>query len=63
MRNFSKNECTLETISIVEHFYEGKVLNSSGFVLNEIFEACEDIYKSINFIFGYILMTLAMWKW
>lgn len=64
MRHFAQNECTLDVISIVEHFYEGELLNWSAFLLNELLEACEDIYKrSTNFIFGYILMTLAMWKW
>lgn len=64
MRHFAKNEGTLEVISVAEHFCQGEVLNWSAFVLNELFEACENIYKrSKNFIFGYILMTLAMWKW
>jgi len=64
MRHFSKNECPLDVISIAEHCCRGEVINWLTFVLNEIFEACEDIYKrSTNFIFGYILMTLAIWKW
>lgn len=64
MRHFSKNECTLDAILVAEHCYNGEVLNWSTFILNELFEAYEDIYKrSTNFIFGYILMTLAMLKW
>ena len=39
-------------------------LNRNVTLLNELFETCEDIYRrSTNFIFGYILLTLAMWKW
>jgi len=64
MRNFSNNECTLDAISVAEHCYRGEVCNWLDFVLNELFESYEDIYKrSTNFIFGYILVTLAMWKW
>lgn len=48
----------------MEHCCKGEVLNYSAFVLNELFDAYEDIYKrSTNFIIGYILMMLAMWKW
>lgn len=64
MRHFAQNEFTPDAISVAEHCYKGEVLNWLTFVLNELFKACEDIYKrSTNFIFGYILMTLAMWKW
>ncbi len=64
MMYFAKNECTLGTILVKEHCCQGEVLNWSTFVQNELFEAYEDIYKrSTNFIFGYIHMTLAMWKW
>jgi len=64
MRLFSMNECTLDTILAMEHFCQGEVLNWSTFVLNVLFEVYEDIYKrSMNFIFGYILMNLEMWKW
>jgi len=64
MRHFSKNECILDVILVAGHYCQGEVLNWPTFILNELFEAHEDIYKrSTNFIFGYILMTLAMWKW
>jgi len=64
MRDFSKNECMLDTILVAEHCCEGVVLNWSKFLLNELFEACEYVYmRSTNFIFKYFLMTLAMWKW
>jgi len=40
------------------------VLNWSAFILNELFEACEYVYRrGAGFIFGYFLMSLAMWKW
>lgn len=33
-------------------------------MLNELFEACEDVYKrSTGFVFRYLLMELEMWKW
>jgi len=64
MRHFSRNECTMDAISVVEHCCKGEILNWSAFILNELFEACEDVYRqSTNFLFGYILMSLAMWKW
>lgn len=64
MRHFAKNECTLDTISVVEYCCKGKVLNWSAFILNELFEACEDIYwRNTNFLFGYILMSLMKCKW
>lgn len=34
------------------------------FLLNELFEACEDNYKrATRFIYGYIITEFAMWKW
>jgi len=64
MRHFTNNECTLDAISIVENCYQGEVLNWFAFVLNEMFEACEDVYRwGINFLFGCILMPLEMWEW
>lgn len=64
MCHFTKNECTLDAILVVEHYFQGEVLNWSTFVLNELFEDYEYVYKkATNFMFGYILMSLAMWKW
>jgi len=64
MRHFTRDEYILDTISIAKHCCEGEVLNWSTFVLNELFEACEYVYRrSIGFVFGYLLMTLEMWKW
>ena len=40
------------------------MLNWSTYVLNELFEACDDVYRrGTSFVFGYLLMSLAMWKW
>lgn len=64
MRHFAKNECTLDAILVTEHFFNGEVLNWSAFLLSKLFEACKDIYRrSTDFLFGHILMSLAMWKW
>lgn len=64
MRNFSRNESTLDAILVVEHCCKGEILNESAFILNELFEACKDVYRgSTNLMFGHNLMSLAMWKW
>lgn len=64
MRHYMKNECALDAISVAEHCCQGEVLNWSTFVLNELFEACEDVYRrGTSFVFGYILILLEMLKW
>jgi len=64
MRHFTRNEYTLDTVSIAEHCYQGEILNWATFVLNKLFEVCEDVYRwSTGFVFEYLVMTLAMWKW
>ena len=64
MRHFTRNECILDTVSIAEHYCQGVILNWLAFVLNELFEACEDVYwRSIGFVLGYLVMALEMWKW
>lgn len=63
MRHFTKNEFNLDAILVAKICFWGEVLNQSPFFLNELFEACEDVYRQgTNFVFGYILMSLAMWK-
>lgn len=63
MRHFTRNECTLDAIFVAEHCCKGEVFNWFSFILNKLFEACEDIYRwNTNFLFGYILMSLVMWK-
>ena len=54
MREFTRNECTLDTVSIAEHCCEGEIFNWATFVLNELYT---------GFVFGYLVITLAMWKW
>lgn len=64
MWHFIKNECTLDTISVAENCFQGEVFNWSVFVLNELFEPCEDVYRrGVGFMFRYLLMSLVMWKW
>ena len=54
----------LDTISVAEHCVQGEKLNWCSFLLNELFEACEDNYKrATRFIYGYLIMALEMWKW
>lgn len=39
-------------------------LNWCNFLLQELLEACEEIYKrATHLIYGYIVVSLAMWKW
>ena len=45
MRHYTKGECTLDTISIMEHCIQGIRLNWCSFVLKELFAACEENYK------------------
>ena len=64
MRHYTKGECTLDTNSITEHCVEGTRLNWCSFLLKELFNACEDNYnRTTGFIYGYLIVTLAMWKW
>jgi len=64
MWHFTKNECTLDAILVVEHCCRGGVLNWLAFVLNALFEACEHMYRwGTRSIFRYLLMSLEMWKW
>ena len=64
MRHYMKGECTLDTISVTEHSLQGTQLNCCQFLLNELFEACEDNYKrATGFIYGYLIMAFSMWKW
>jgi len=64
MRRFSRNECTLDTISIAEHCANIAHLNWVAFLLNELYEACKYVYRRrTKFIFLYLIITLEMWKW
>jgi len=64
MHHFSRNEHMLDTISVEEHCAEGAQLNWCMFLLNELLEACKDVFKkSTKFTYGYLVMTLTMWKW
>jgi len=52
MRHFTKNKFTLDAISIVVHCCRGEVLNWLAYLLNELFEACEDAYRrGTGFVF------------
>ena len=64
MRHHTKGECTLDTILVAEHCVQGTRLNWCSFLLKELFKACEDNYqKATGFIYGYLIIALAMWKW
>ena len=63
MQHYTKGECTLDTISIVEHCTQGAKLNWCSFVLKELFAACEENYKrTTSFIYGYLILAFTMWK-
>lgn len=54
----------LDTISVAEACVQGKQLNGCSFLLQELFDAYEDVYKWVtHFIYGCIAFMLAMWKW
>ena len=58
MYYFYRNECTLDTISFVEHYVEGVQLNWCAFLLQELFEAAKEIYKHVtHFIYRYIIFV------
>ena len=58
MRHYSKGECTLDTISVAEHCIQGAQLNWCLFLLNELFEACEENYeRTTGFIYGYLVIV------
>lgn len=64
MHHFYKNECMLDTISVVENFTIGTHLNWCPFLLKEMFKACEDVYKKpTHFIYGYLIIDMEIWKW
>lgn len=64
VHHFSNNKCMVDTISVAEHCVEASQLNWCALLLQELFEACEDVYKWLtHFIYRYLLVALAMWKW
>lgn len=64
MRHYTKGECTLDTILVTEHYIQGAQLNWCTFLMNELFEACEDNYRrATRFIYSYLVMAFSMWKW
>ena len=64
MTHYTKGECTLDTISATDYCMQGSQLNLCAFLLQELFEACEDKFKrATRFIYGYLIMALDMWKW
>lgn len=63
MHHFSKNECTLDIILAVEQCIKGSQLNWCAFLLHELFEACEDVYKrETYFIYGYLFIAQVVWN-
>lgn len=64
MRHYTKGKCTLDTISIAEHWVQGAKLNWCSFLLKELFDACEENHKrATSFIYGYLIIDFYMWKW
>lgn len=64
MCHYHKGEYTLDIIFVAEAFDRGEILNWCNFLLNEIFEACKDVYKWVPyFIYGYLFVSIAMLKW
>lgn len=54
----------MDTILVADHYAKGESLKWYAFLLNELFETCEDVYKRrTNLILSYLIMTLEMWKW
>jgi len=64
MRHFTRVVCSLDVISVGEACVRGDQLNWSSYLLNELFDGSHDVYTwPTYFVFGYLLLPLAMYKW
>ena len=64
MLHYIRGECSLDAISVREAYVKGEQLNWSSYLLKELFEAYEDVHaRARYFIFGYLVIPLAMLKW
>jgi len=63
IRHYTKGECRLDVIFVVEACDHGEKLNWCSYMLNELFEAYEDVYKRATyFIYGYLVIAITMMK-
>lgn len=54
----------MDFIFVAEACVRGDQLNWSSYLLHELFEAANDVYVlSTYFVFGFLLIPLAMSKW
>ena len=64
MQHYTKGECTLNAICVVEFYLQGVKLSSCKFFMDELLQACADVQeKGGYFIFIYLLTTFIVWKW
>jgi hypothetical protein len=64
MKNYTKGECTLDAIAVEEFLKNGAKAELVMYLLTEMFQACEDVHDyTTYFIYGYLLIVFAMWKW
>jgi hypothetical protein len=64
MKNYSKGECTLDTISVVEFYKEGTQLNWCQYLLTEMLQACVDAHEMVHLFYLWIPVSFFfMWKW
>jgi len=64
MLSYTRNECTLDVIFVVEFSKNGMPLNWCKYLLNELLQACAYAHEKSSYLsYGYLLVSLAMWKW
>jgi len=59
-----KGKFYLDIIYVAEACVRGEPFNWCVYLLHELIEACEDVYKGTTyFIYGYLVIVIAMMKW
>lgn len=51
MRNYARGECMLDAIFVVEAYLCGDQLNQFNYILQELFEAANDVYAWSTYFF------------
>lgn len=63
MCHYTKGKCNVDTILVAKACDNGEQLNSCSYMLNELYEGYEYVYKMERyFIYGYLVFYLAMMK-
>jgi len=63
IKNYSRGECTLDAISIVEFYKQGAPLNLCKYLLIEMLQVCASMHELVAyFIHGYLLVAFTMSK-